>query len=196
MTNRVFHAQSIEKLGTTFPEFELGSGKLIRIYVRNWHPIRYTSMRFELTEELTRRFQQQYQDLPYSPRSYRKRFYEFCFPMRVRKYLIKKMQLSDQVAKRIAAEAGVDLDAPMDRIDIIAQRVLMLKAHFAKHPMVIFDFHGIYAMGMPDMLHAVDLEIKKGKSAIAFDLFQYMEDDEPFDYIERVFPVYDQESAL
>ena len=104
----------------------------------------------------------------------------------IKKYLSKKMKIDEQNASRIADELEVGLNDKFERIGFINRKALIIKAHFEKSNSIIIDYYGVSAIGIKKLERIVNSEIEKGKTGIAFDLLEYMEEKEPYKNIERI----------
>lgn len=181
MTNTIFHNKEFEINGISVPDFELKSGNLIRIYIPSVRIIK-----FDLTIESIKHLQKNNANLPWAKNYSQNSFSERLFPLTVKKYLIKKMKIDEQNASRIANELEVGLNDKFERIGFINRKALIIKAHFEKSNSIIIDYYGVSALGIKKLEQIVNSEIEKGKTGIAFDLLEYMEEKEPYENIERI----------
>ncbi|MFI1742872.1 hypothetical protein, partial [Thalassobellus sediminis] len=181
MTNSIFHNKEFELNGISVPEFELKSGKLIRLYIPSVRIIG-----FDLTIELIKRFQKKNKNLPWAKNHSQNSILEKLFPLTVEKYLIKKKKIDKQNAKRIADEIGIKLNDKFEEIGFINRKALIIKTLFEKNSSILIDYYGVDAIGIKKLEGIVNTEIEKGKTGIAFDLLEYVEEKEPFENIERI----------
>ncbi len=181
MTNSIFHNKEFEINGISIPEIELKSGNLIRLYIPSVRIIG-----FDLTIELIKYFQKNNNNLPWAKNYSQNSFMERLFPLTVKTYLIKKKKIEKESAIRIADEIGIKLDDKFERIGFINRKSLIIKALFEKHNSILIDYYGVDAIGIKKLEQIVNTEIVKGKSGIAFDLLEYIEEKEPFENIKRI----------
>ncbi len=181
MTNSIFHNKEFELNGISVPEFELKSGKLIRLYIPSVRIIG-----FDLTIKLIKRFQKMNTDLPWAKNYSQNSILEKLFPLTVEKYLIKKKKIDKQNSIRIADEIGIKLNDKFEEIGFINRKALIIKALFEKNSSILIDYYGVDAIGIKKLERIVNTEIEKGKTGIAFDLLEYVEEKEPFENIERI----------
>ncbi|AGC78024.1 hypothetical protein LX97_03114 [Nonlabens dokdonensis] len=181
MTNTIFYSKEFEINGISVPDFELRSGKLIRIYVPSVRIIE-----FDLTIESIKHLQKTNANLPWAKNYSQNSFIERLFPLTVEKYLIQKMKIDKNNASRIANELDIGLNERLELINFTNRKALIIKAHFEKSNSIIIDYFGVGAVGIKKLEQIVNSEIKKGKTGIAFDSLQYMEENEPYENIERI----------
>jgi len=181
MRNSIFHNKEFELNGISVPEFELKSGKLIRLYIPSVRIIG-----FDLTIKLIKRFQKKSTNLPWAKNYSQNSILEKLFPLTVEKYLIKKKKIDKQSAIRIAGEIGVKLNDKFEEVGFINRKALIIKALFEKNNSILIDYYGVDAIGIKKIERIVNTEIEKGKTGIAFDLLEYVEEKEPFENIERI----------
>lgn len=167
--------------GIFIPDFVLKSRTLIRIYVPSVQIIK-----FDLTIELIKHLQKTNANLPWAKNYSQNSFFERLFPLTVGKYLIQKMKIDEQNALRIADELELGLNDKFERLGFVNRKALIIKAHFEKSNSVIIDYYGVSAIGIKKLERIVNSEIEKGKTGIAFDLLEYMEEKEPYENIERI----------
>ncbi|WP_440880410.1 hypothetical protein [Tenacibaculum sp. C7A-26P2] len=181
MTNSIFYNKGFELNGISVPEFELKSGKLVRLYIPSVRIIG-----FDLTIELIKRFQKKNNNLPWAKNYSQNSILEKLFPLTVEKYLIKKNKIDKRSAIRIADEIGIKLNDKFEKIGFINRKALIIKALFEKNNSILIDYYGVDAIGIKKLERIVNVEIEKGKTGIAFDLLEYVEEKEPFVNIERI----------
>ena len=181
MTNSIFQSKEFKINGISVPEFELKNGNLIRIYVPNvW------IIKFDLTIELIKYFQKKNANLPWAKNYSQNSLLERLFPLTVKKYLVHKKKIDEQNASRIADEIGVKLDDKFEKIGFVNRKALIIKALFEKNDSILIDYYGVSAIGIKKLEQIVNAEIEKGKTGIAFDLLEYIEESEPYENIERI----------
>ncbi|MCF2875194.1 MULTISPECIES: hypothetical protein [unclassified Tenacibaculum] len=181
MINSIFHNKEFELYGISVPEFELKKGKLIRLYIPSTRIIG-----FDLTIELIKHFQNKNENLPWTKNYSQNSILEKLFPLTVEMYLIKKKKIDKQNAIRIVEEIGIKLNDKFEEIGFINRKALIIKALFEKNNSILIDYYGADAIGIKKLEQIVNTEIEKGKTGIAFDLLEYIEEKEPYENIERI----------
>ncbi|WP_062062802.1 hypothetical protein [Aquimarina longa] len=182
MTKTIFHNGEFEINGISIPEFELKNGNLIRIYIPNFDR-KFVPLGFDLTIELTKRFQNQQPDFPWAKNYQQGTLMELINPLTVNKYLIYKMRIDKLKAQRIAEEIGINLKDKLGLLSFTNRKALIIKALFDKNDSIILDYYGVDANGIGILESLVNSEIENGKSAIAFDRLEFKADKEPFQNI-------------
>lgn len=185
MTNSIFHNEEFEINGISVPEFELKSGNLIRIYIPNFDS-ENQPLGFDLTIELIKYFQNKKMDFPWAKNHQQNTIVELLNPLTVEKYLFNKMRIDKQNAKRIADEIGINMIDKFEHLSFTNKKALIVKALFEQNDSIILDYYGVDAMGIGFLESLVNSEIKKGKSAIAFDRLEFKADKEPFENIKTI----------
>ncbi len=185
MKNSIFQNKKFELNGISVPEFELQSGKLIRIYVPNFN-INSLPLGFDFTIELIKHFQTQKTDFPWAKNFRKNTVSEFLNPLTVKKYLINKMRIDKLTAKKIADEIGIELTHRFEHLNFTNKKGLIIKSLFEKNDNIMLDYYGVDAIGIGFLESLVNSEIEKGKSAIAFDRLEFKADKEPYGNIEPI----------
>lgn len=182
-TTNFFYNKAFEIEGVYIPDFQLKSGRLVRIYISN---ISYSFLGFDLTIELIQRFQRKKPDLHWAKNYSQNRIIEYLKPLTVGRYLTKKMQIDASSASRIINEIGIKSTDKFDYLSFTHRKALIIKALFEKNDEIILDYTGISNEGISFLEQIVNSEIEKGKSAIAFDNLSYITEQEPFQNIQRI----------
>jgi len=177
MTNSIFHSKGFEISGISVPEFDLRRGNLIRIYTPNFND-ENQPLGFDLTIELIKYFQNQKSNLPWAKNYRQNTAAELLNPLTVKKYLINKMRIEKQIAKKIAEEIGIGITDKFEHLNFTNKKALIIKALFEKNECILLDYYGVDAIGIGFLEKLVNLEIEKGKSAIAFDRLEFKADIE------------------
>ena len=185
MRNSIFHSKEFELNGISVPEFELQSGNLIRIYIPNFDT-KNQPLGFDLTIELIMHFQNQKSDFAWAKNYRQNSITELINPLTVEKYLINKMRIEKLTAKNIADEIGIELVDKFEHLNFANKKALIIKALFEKNECIMLDYYGVDAIGIGFLENLVNLEIEKGKSAIAFDRLEFKADKEPYENIEPI----------
>ncbi|WP_298239526.1 hypothetical protein [uncultured Algibacter sp.] len=185
MTNCIFHSKEFEINGISVPEFELKSGNLIRIYIPNFDS-EHQPLGFDLTIELIKHFQNKKSDFHWAKNYRQNTIAELLNPLTAEKYLMTKMRIDKQNAKRIAKEIGIKLTDKFEHLNFTNKKALIIKALFQQNDSIILDYYGVDAIGIGFLESLVNSEIEKGKSAIAFDRLEFKADKEPFENIKTI----------
>ncbi len=185
MTNSIFHNKEFEINGISVPEFELKSGNLIRIYIPNFDS-EHQPLGFDLTIELIKHFQNKKSDFHWAKNYRQNTTAELLNPLTAEKYLINKMRIDKQNAKRIVEEIGINLTDKFEHLSFTNKKALIIKALFELNDSIILDYYGVDAIGIGFLESLLNSEIEKGKSAIAFDRLEFKADIEPFENIKTI----------
>ncbi|RBP26418.1 hypothetical protein DFR65_1177 [Oceanihabitans sediminis] len=185
MTNSIFHNKEFELNGISVPEFELKSGNLIRIYIPNFDS-ENQPLGFDLTIELIKHFQNIKSDFPWAKNYRQNSIVELLNPLTVEKYLINKMRIEKLTAEKIADEIGIKLIDKFEYLNFTNKKALIIKVLFEKNECIMLDYYGVDAIGIGFLEKLVNSEIKKGKSAIAFDRLEFKADNEPYENIKPI----------
>lgn len=183
MEDIIFHSKKFEINGIQIPEFKLYSGSLIKIYIPNFNHEKLP-LGFDLTTELIKKFQNQKTDLPWAKRYLQNSISEFFNPITVNKYLINKIKIDKESAKRIIEELSLNPNEKYNNLSYKKTKILAIKALFEKNNSIILDYYGISANGIESLEAIVNTEIIKGKSGIVFDNLQFAHEKEPFENIK------------
>lgn len=185
MTNKIFNSTEFEVNGISVPEFELKSGNLIRIYIPNFDS-EHQPLGFDFTIELIKHFQNKKQNFPWAKNYQQNTVTELLYPLTAEKYLINKMRIDKQNAKRIVDEIRINLTDRFEHLSFTNKKALIIKALFEQNDSIILDYYGVDATGIGFLESLVNSEIEKGKSAIAFDRLEFKTKNEPFKNIKTI----------
>ena len=185
MTNSIFHNEEFEIRGISVPEFELKSGNLIRIYIPNFDS-ENQPLGFDLMIELIKHFQNKKSDFHWAKNYRQNTIAELLNPLTAEKYLMNKMRIDKQNAKRIAKEIGIKLTDKFEHLSFTNKKALIIKALFEQNDSIILDYYGVDAIGIEFLESLVNSEIEKGKSAIAFDRLEFKAKSESFENIKTI----------
>ncbi len=185
MKNTVFCNEEFEIWGITIPEFELKEGELIRIYDSRVY-LENVPANFDLTLELIHRFKNKKTDFTWAKNYYQNKIIKYIKPLTIKAYLINKMGINIQSAANIVDEIGVRLNERFEYLDFTKKKALIIKANFEKKKCILFDYYGVDAMGIEFLEKIINVEIERGKSAIAFDNLYYAHEIEPYSNIKPI----------
>jgi len=185
MEDIIFHNKKFEINGIQIPEFKLYRGSLIKIYIPNFNNEKQP-LGFDLTIELIKKFQKQKFDLPWAKRYLQNSILEFINPITVNKYLINKIKIDKEIAKRVVEELSLNPNEKYNNLSYNKTKILDIKALFEKNDSIILDYYGISAAGIESLETIVNTEIIKGKSGIVFDNLQFAHKKEPFENIKVI----------
>ncbi|WP_299443194.1 hypothetical protein [uncultured Aquimarina sp.] len=185
MKNIAFYNEEFEIHGISIPKFELKEGELVRIYSSRIYP-ENVPVNFDLTLELIRRFQNKKTDFPWARNYNQNSIIEYIKPLTIKTYLINKMHINIQSAVRIVDEIGITLHEKFEYLGFTKKKALIIKANFEKNKCILFDYYGVDAMGIDFLEKIINVEIERGKSAIAFDNLYYAHQTEPYSNITPI----------
>jgi len=186
MSNSVFNNKEFEIYGIVIPEFTLKKGNLIRMYIPNFDHNKNLPLGFDLAVELIQRFQDQKSNFPWAKNYQQSWFLKILNPLTVGTYLLHKMGIDQENANRITSEIGINLADKFELLSFSNRKALIIKALFHSHESILLDYYGVSAMGIDFLEAIVNSEIKKGKSAIAFDRLEFKLKKEPFNTITPI----------
>ena len=182
MSEITFHSKPFKIEGIQIPEIVLTKGKLVRLYIPNL-------IKKDVHKDLKLRIINHFQNkdhVPWAKNFSSNSLIEKLYPLTVERYLLRVMKLDKYLAIQAIEEIEVNFEDRFHYLDHIKKRALIIKANFLKYDVILFDYYAIGALGIKFIENVVNTEIEKGKSAIAFDILQYMEDYEPFSNIQRL----------
>lgn len=184
MTNTIFHSSKFEFKGIPIPEFDIKSGKLIRLCVPNFdsngndlvHVFRY---------DLLNHFEKIIPESKYSKEHSKSGILKLWKSISVEEYIINKLNVDKNKAKKIAEYLELDSQEKVDKLILGKRKALAIKCDFEKHEILIFDYYGVGAKEFEYLEKIVDGEIKKGKCGIAIDRLEFNQNDETNNNINR-----------
>jgi len=185
MTKSIFFSHQFEFKGNIVPEFELKSGKLIRICLPTFglkNNYLVSPYRFELLKYFQNKIPNTKWSKEYSETVFRKLFK----PLSVEDYIMKKLNYTKEQAKYMADYLELKVDEKVKKLIIGQGKALAIKCDFEKYDSLIFDYYGVGAGEIDYLERIVDAEIRNGKSAIVLDRLEFQVKEEVYDNIERI----------
>ncbi|MEA1785282.1 hypothetical protein U1E44_04195 [Arenibacter sp. GZD96] len=185
MKNHILHSPEFELNGIIIPEFDLKSGKLIRICLPNNDSIGNDLVhrfRFDLLKYFERKGLKLKWTKEYSERGIRR----FLRSLTVEEYLNKQLNNDIKKAKRISEYLELYLEEKVKNLLIGKRKAMALICDFDKHDALIFDYFGVGANEFDYLEGLLYAELRKGKSAIALDRLEFQIKEEVNDTVERI----------
>lgn len=180
-----FHSSSFEFKGIPIPEFNLKSGKLIRLCVPNFDSMG-NSLVHEFRFELLRHYEKEIPKAMWSKEYEENLFRRYLNPLTVENYIRKKMNTDRITAKSISDYLELNCKEKIYKLILGKRKALAIKCDFEKHDTLIFDYYGVGANEIQYLEKIVDSEIKKGKCGIAIDRLGFYQKDEVNKSIEQI----------
>ena len=185
MTNILFHNLKFELKGIPIPEFDIESGKLIRLCVPNFDSDGNDlvgDFRYELLIHLDKIIPKSKWSKEYSKSG----ILNFWKYITVENYIISNLNTDKTKAKNIAEYLELDLKEKVDKLFVGQKKALAIKCDFEKYETLIFDYYGVGANEFKYLERIVGAEIDKGKSGIVIDRLEYNQNKEMNKNIYRV----------
>ncbi|WP_024771853.1 hypothetical protein [Aquimarina macrocephali] len=185
MNNTVFHNKKFELNGVPIPDFELVSGKIIKVYVPNFDS-ENNGLGYKFCLHLSERFKNQNSELMWIKEYSETRFRKFLKPISVGDFIIDQLKTDYQTAQNISEYLELDFNEKVKNLILGKGKALAIKCNFEKYNMLIFDYYGIGASEIDYVERIVNSEIRKGKSAIIFDRLEFQRKKELYENIEPI----------
>lgn len=185
MTNLIFHSSDFEFKGITIPEFELKSGKLVRICLPNRDSEGNDLVRkFRL--ELLKHFEDTIPNLKWTKEYSETGIRRFLKSISVGEYISKNLAVDKKKAGIIAEYLELELHQKVKVLLIGKRKALAIICDFEKYDSLIFDYYGVGYWEFDYLQVLVDNELKRGKSAIVLDRLEFQIKEEVYENIDRV----------
>ncbi|WCO03597.1 hypothetical protein [Psychroserpens ponticola] len=185
MTNIIFHSPKFEFKGILIPEFDMESGKLIRLCLPNFDS-KGNSLVQNFRNEIMNHFEKKIPKLKltkdYSESGIRK----FMKSLTVENYITEKLNVDGTKAEILAKNLELDSTEKLNNLTIGKNKALTIKCDFEKYDILIFDYYGVSANEIDYLERIVNAEIIKGKSGIAIDRLEFNQNEETNKKIERI----------
>tara|TARA_R110002111_G_C5872758_1_gene361665 strand:- start:172 stop:762 length:591 start_codon:yes stop_codon:yes gene_type:complete len=184
MTNAIFHSSEFEFKGIPIPEFNIESGKLIRLCVPNYDSKGNDLVR-NFRYELLNHFDNEIPNSKWSKEYSNSGFLKFWKSITVEDYIISKLNIDKTNAEMIAEYLEFDLKEKVEKLILGKRKALAIKCDFENHDTLIFDYYGVGANEFEYLEKIVDVEIKKGKRGIVIDRLEFNQKEETNKNINR-----------
>ncbi len=185
MTSTIFHSSKFEFKGVPIPEFDMESGKLIRLCLPNFDS-KGNSLVHDFRYGLLSHFEKEIPKVKWSKEYDENLFRRYLNPLTVENYIIKKLNTDRFKAKDIAEYLELNFKEKVDGLILGKRKALAIKCDFEKYETLIFDYYGVGAREIEYLERIINNEIVKGKSGIALDRIEYNQNDEINRNIERI----------
>ncbi|WP_405207159.1 hypothetical protein [Aquimarina sp. LLG6339-5] len=185
MTNTIFHSSRFEFKGIPIPEFDIESGKLIRLCVPNFDS-KGNSLVHDFRYGLLSHYEKEIPKVKWSKEYKESLFRRYINPLTVENYITKKLNTDRIKAKSIAEYLELNSKEKIDKLILGKRKALAIKCDFEKYETLIFDYYGVGANEIKYLERIIDNEIEKGKSGIAIDRLEFNQNDEINKNIERI----------
>ena len=182
----ILHTKEFEIDGIIIPELKLVSGSLVRMYVPNFDIELNKPLGLEFVKRIMKHLKHQNPELLWMKWPKLNNILKMFSPISTGIFLEKKMGIDLKDVKRIAEELKINIDRSFGDLAFAEAKALLVKVSFVKSDSILMDYYGIGAMKIGVIEKVMNDEINKGKSAIVFDRFEYMEKDEPYSNIKRI----------
>jgi len=184
MTNTIFHSSKFEFKGIPIPEFDMESGKLIRLCIPNFDSDGNDLVR-DFRYELLNHFEKIIPKSKWSKEYSKSGILKLWKSITVEDYVINKLNTDKTKAKKIAEYLELDFKEKVDKLILGKRKALAIKCDFEKYETLIFDYYGVGANEIEYLERIVDAEIEKGKCGIAIDRLEFNQNDETNKNINR-----------
>ncbi|EDP69483.1 hypothetical protein FBALC1_05308 [Flavobacteriales bacterium ALC-1] len=185
MTNTIFHSPIFEFKGIPIPEFDVESGKLIRLCLPNFDS-KGNSLVQNFKNELLNHFEITIPKIKWSREYSGSLFQRLMKSITVEGYIIKELKANRSKAKKIADFLELDSKEKVNKITIGKRKALAIKCDFEKYDILIFDYYGVSANEIKYLERIVDTEIEKGKCGIVIDRLEFNQNAELNKSIEQI----------
>jgi len=185
MTNIIFHSQKFEFKGISIPEFDMESGKLIRLCLPNFDS-KGNSLVQSFRNELMNHFEKKIPKIKLSKEYSESGIRKFMKSLTVENYITEKLNVVGTKSKIVAEYLELDSKEKLNNLTIGKNKTLAIKCDFEKYDILIFDYYGVSANEIAYLERIVDAEIIKGKCGIAIDRLEFNQNEETNKNIERI----------
>lgn len=186
----LLRSQGFRRGSCWVPPFELRPGWLVRIYLPNFSQRTNELLAGELARQIRPVLQflaAPDQLLPYAQPYRHRPLDQLLGPRTAAAYLRRQFQASPAQVGRILRELELATQQPLRRLDWVQRLALAMKGLWLHHEAVLFDFAGLSFTSIEWLEQQVlAAELARGKAAIGFDNRQYLPEQEPLLYTERV----------
>ncbi len=185
MTNPKYHSPQFEYKGIPIPEFDLESGKLIRLCVPNFDSIG-NNLVHSFRYGLLNHFEKIIPKAKWA-KEYKGSLFRRCMrPLTVENYITQKLNIDATKAKTISEYLELNPKEKVHKLTIGKSKALTIKCDFEKYDTLIFDYYGVGASEFDYLEQIVDAEIKTGKCGIAIDRLEFNQNNEKNKNIDRI----------
>ena len=185
MTNIIFHSSKFEFKGISIPEFDMESGKLIRLCIPNFDS-EGNSLVSDFRYQLLNHFEKIIPKSKWSKEYSKSEIQKLLKSISVEDYIISKLNTDKTKAIRIAQYLEIDIMEKVDNLTFEKRKALAIKCDFENYETLILDYYGVSANEFKYLERIVDVEIGKGKCGIAIDRLEFNQDDETNENINRL----------
>ncbi|WP_179006565.1 hypothetical protein [Winogradskyella forsetii] len=185
MTNTIFHNPKFEFKGILIPEFDMESGKLIRLCLPNFDS-KGNSLVRSFRNELMNHFEKKIPKIKLSKEYSESGFRKFMKSLTVENYITEKLNVDGTKAKIIAEYLELDSKEKLNNLTIGKSKALAIKCDFEKYEILLFDYYGVSANEIDYLEQIVNAEIAKDKCGITIDRLEFNQNDEINKNIERI----------
>ena len=185
MTNTIYHSSKFDFKGIPIPEFDMESGKLIRLCIPNFDSDGNDLVR-DFRYGLLNHFERIIPKSKWSKEYSKSGILKLWKPITVEDYVINKLNTDKTKAKKIAEYLELDFKEKVDKLILGKRKALAIKYDFEKYDTLIFDYYGVGANEIEYLERIVDTEIGKGKYGIAIDRLEFNQNDETNENINRI----------
>ena len=185
MTNPIFHSPEFEFKGIRIPEFDMESGKLIRLCLPNFD-FKGTDLVRKFRRELLAHFETTIPEIKWSKEYSETGFRKLLKSLTVEDYILKKLDADKKKAQIIAEYLELDINEKVKKLILGKRKALAIKLDFEKYDALLFDYYGVSANEFDYLERIVESEMKKGKYAIAIDRLEFNQREETNKNIKRV----------
>ncbi|MBC3847036.1 hypothetical protein H8K90_11640 [Winogradskyella echinorum] len=185
MGNTIFHSPKFEFKGISIPEFDVESGKLIRLCVPNFDS-KGNSLVQSFRNELMIHFEKKIPKIKLSKEYSESGFRKIIKSFTVENYITEKLNVDGTKAKIIAEYLELCSKKKVNNLTIGKNKALAIKCDFEKYDILIFDYYGVSVNEIDYLERIVDAEIAKNKCGITIDRLEFNQGDETNKNIERI----------
>lgn len=106
--------------------------------------------------------------------------------MTVEQHLSNALNVDGNSAQKIAGYLKLDVHDKVDQLPVGKRKALSIKCDFEKYDLLVFDYYGVSADQIQYLENMVDVEIGKGKCAIAINRLEFNKELETNKNITRL----------